>query len=539
MLGHVIGNYKVIEKIGEGGMGEVFLGRDMLLERDVAIKSLRPEYSRRHDIVERFRTEAVALARLNHPNIAMLYNYIVHNNQYYMILEFVRGERLDNFLTRRSPVPWLEVFSIISQILQGLDHAHRLGIIHRDIKPSNLMSTLSGRLKIMDFGIARILQSTRLTRTGQMIGTLEYMSPEQIKGLETDARTDVYSTGIVAYEMLTGRPPFQRNTDYELIKSQIEEQPMDIRDIRSDIPDCVASIIARSLEKDPDKRFSSANDFMAAIEDVSANSISGDPAIHHIGSGPDTRIMDVCVSKGELQNSTDKSSELNYPPQILGIKDLGGFFRSVFMNRIFYISLFVFGFLLLIPVIVQRNSVSVNTQNPAIVKESVTPVTTEKESSAREDKIKDEGIGLGDDAVRNEPSESKETQPKKISDNTVDPAKNSKTQKLRNNKNYPMGERNNGSGKVSIAAKTGGNRKTILKKSSSTDGHSDEPIMDRRFENTENISSVPNPNTEQKDEVFNKTDSEKTGSYSSQESTENKSSERESRASSHAGQSPF
>jgi serine/threonine-protein kinase len=288
MKGQIIGNYEISEKIGEGGMGEVFLGKDLLLERDVAIKSLRPDLSQRQDIVERFRTEAVALARLNHSNIATLYNYIIHNSQYYMILEYVRGERLDSMIARRNSIPFLEILSIIGQVLEGLEHAHRLGIVHRDIKSANIMITPSGRVKIMDFGIARILQNARLTRTGQLVGTLEYMSPEQIKGLETDARTDVYSTGIVAYELLTGRLPFQRNTDYEIIRAQIEEQPVNIRELRTDVPDAVAEVVTKALEKDPEKRYPSAIDFLKAVEKA-ARTISGDA---DMSSAPETRIAD-------------------------------------------------------------------------------------------------------------------------------------------------------------------------------------------------------------------------------------------------------
>ncbi len=171
MLDQVIGNYKIIEKIGEGGMGEVFRGLDTMLEREVAIKSLRPELSKREDIVARFRSEAVAQGRLNHPNIAMVYNFLLQGDQYYMVLEFVRGETLDKMISRKGHLPWQECVPILCQALEGLEHAHRLGVVHRDIKPSNLMITPAGSVKLMDFGIARILQRAHLTRTGHMVGT--------------------------------------------------------------------------------------------------------------------------------------------------------------------------------------------------------------------------------------------------------------------------------------------------------------------------------------------------------------------------------
>jgi serine/threonine-protein kinase len=286
-----IGNYKILEKIGEGGMGEVFRGLDTMLEREVAIKSLRPELSRREDIVTRFRSEAVALGRLNHPNIAMVYNFLLHGDQYYMVLEFVRGETLDKVIARRGPLPWQECVPLLCQALEGLEHAHRLGVVHRDIKPSNLMITPSGAVKLMDFGIARILQRARLTRTGHMVGTLEYMSPEHIQGQETDARTDIYSLGVVGYEALTGHTPFQRSTDYEIIRAQIEERPTEIHLLRADIPEPMEKCIAKALEKGADNRHQTAADFLASLEESMAASGASAPATRTPRTSPETRLV--------------------------------------------------------------------------------------------------------------------------------------------------------------------------------------------------------------------------------------------------------
>jgi len=264
MTEQMIGNYKILEKIGSGGMGDVFRGLDVMLEREVAIKSLRPELSQREDLIARFRSEAVAMGRLSHPNIATVYNFLFQDGQYFLVMEFVRGQTLAALLEQRGPMPYTEALPLLCGVLDGLEHAHRFGIVHRDIKPANIMITPSG-LKLMDFGIARILQQARQTRSGHMVGTLEYMSPEHIQGLDTDARTDIYSVGIVAYELLTGNLPFRKDTDYEMIKAQVEERPQPLRSFSADIPGNVEQAVAKALEKNAADRYQSAAAFADAL----------------------------------------------------------------------------------------------------------------------------------------------------------------------------------------------------------------------------------------------------------------------------------
>jgi len=220
-----IDNYKIVEKIGEGGMGEVYKGIDTMLERAVAIKMLRPELSRRDDIVERFRSEAIALGRLNHSHIATVYNFGRVGDQFYMAMEFVPGETLDNLLRQHGQLPWRDAIHYAIQILEGLAHAHQSSVIHRDIKPANIIVNGKNTLKLLDFGIARILQTARITRTKHTIGTPEYMSPEQHQGKEVDARSDIYAVGMLLYEMLIGKLPFKGSTEYTLIKAIIEDIP--------------------------------------------------------------------------------------------------------------------------------------------------------------------------------------------------------------------------------------------------------------------------------------------------------------------------
>jgi serine/threonine protein kinase len=265
MIGYVIGNYKITQKLGEGGMGDVFKGIDLMLEREVAIKMLRPELARQQAIVERFRAEAVTLAKLNHPNIATLYNFVRQGHDLFMIMEYVKGSTFENIIKKSGAIPPQRALQLFAQALEGIAHAHRLGIIHRDLKPANVMLMDSGLIKVMDFGIARVLGSNRLTRTGNVIGTMEYMSPEQIRGEDTDARSDIYSAGILLYEMLTGRVPFESNSEYELMRRQVEDAPLPPRNFSQQIPLQVEQAIMRSLAKKPSARFQSADEFRAVL----------------------------------------------------------------------------------------------------------------------------------------------------------------------------------------------------------------------------------------------------------------------------------
>ena len=290
MIGKVVGSYKITDKIGEGGMGAVFKGIDMMLEREVAIKMLRPELASQPDIVERFRAEAVTLAKLNHPNVATLYSFLREGEDFFMVMEFVRGETLDSLIKRSGAMPCDRAIALFCQALEGIDHAHRMGIVHRDIKPANMMMTETGTLKVMDFGIARVLGTSRMTKQGNIIGTIAYMSPEQVRGLETDGRSDIYALGILLYEMLTGRVPFASDSEYDLMKMQIEDAPAPPRTFSSHIPQAVEQAIMRSLAKRAEARFQGAAEFRNAL--LSAGSAAIAPTITAVAGAapPPTRI---------------------------------------------------------------------------------------------------------------------------------------------------------------------------------------------------------------------------------------------------------
>ena len=265
MTPQFIGRYEITGLLGKGGIGQVYQAHDTQLGRSVAIKALRPEYSANRGFVARFQAEAAALANLSHPNICGLYDLLPLDGQLYMIMELLRGHTLEAVLTRRKRLGVRESLAIIAQTAAGLDYAHTKGVIHRDLKPSNLMLTERGVLKIMDFGIARVRGSQRLTRAGSIVGTMTYVAPEQIKGSEGDEQSDEYSLACVLYEMLSGDPPFRGDTDYDLIKAHVEGRPPPLTERIRNLPAAVEGALMRALAKEPAQRFASIGEFSRAL----------------------------------------------------------------------------------------------------------------------------------------------------------------------------------------------------------------------------------------------------------------------------------
>jgi tRNA A-37 threonylcarbamoyl transferase component Bud32 len=255
MVGRVVGSYRIVEKIGEGGMGAVYRAVDEMLEREVAVKAIRPELAREPEIVERFRAEAKILARIHHPAIATIYSFFHDGGELFLAMEYVFGRTLSAVLTSDGALPWRRAVALLSSCLDGIEQAHRAGIIHRDLKPDNLMLTPADTLKVMDFGIARMPGSNHLTRTGLLVGTLRYVAPEQIRGEEVDRRTDVYALGVVLYQMLTGRVPFDGPTDFLILKAQLEDPPQPPSSVVPEIPAWLDRIVLKALAKAPADRF--------------------------------------------------------------------------------------------------------------------------------------------------------------------------------------------------------------------------------------------------------------------------------------------
>ena len=255
--------YEIGKRIGRGGMAEIFQARDILLDRPVAMKVLFPEFATDPAFVERFRREAQAAANLNHPNIVAVYDWGKVNNTYYIAMEYVNGRTLADILKQSGTLTPMQVCDVMSEVASALISAHQNGVIHRDIKPGNILVSTTGQVKVADFGIARALGAgveQGLTQTGAVMGTATYFSPEQAQGASTDQRSDIYSLGVVMYEMLSGVPPFTGENAVAIAYKQVHERAMPLDQRLTSAPPEVAAIVAKCMEKSPDDRYSSAEE---------------------------------------------------------------------------------------------------------------------------------------------------------------------------------------------------------------------------------------------------------------------------------------
>lgn len=278
MIGEQIANFRILDKLGEGGMGVVYKAMDVHLERPVAIKVLAPELARNPEIVERFRTEARAQANLNHANLATLYAFLVQDDKAFIVMEFVEGENFEQLIRRRGPLPPEDAIPWFKQALLGVGAAHRMGIVHRDIKPTNLMLNRQGLVKVMDFGIAKVLGVRGATRTGMQLGTPAYMSPEQIQGRGVDVRSDIYALGITLYQMLSGHVPFEEGSDFEIMRHQVSTPPPPLVHVHPYAPVVYEGVVMKAIEKDPNCRYRSVEEFGAALERPESVSLGALPA---------------------------------------------------------------------------------------------------------------------------------------------------------------------------------------------------------------------------------------------------------------------
>ena len=263
------GRYEVRSLIGRGGMAEVHLGFDTRLHRIVAIKMLRIDLARDSIFQARFRREAQAAASLNHPNIVAVYDtgeeVITAPDGRgvsvpYIVMEYVEGHTVKELLADGTPVPIDEAVEIVSGVLSALEYSHAAGLVHRDIKPGNIMLTTDGKVKVMDFGIARALADSQatMTQTNAVVGTAQYLSPEQARGEQVDARSDLYSTGVVLFELLTGRPPFRGDSAVAVAYQHVSAIPPTPSSITPDVPEALDRVVMKALAKNRDDRYSSA-----------------------------------------------------------------------------------------------------------------------------------------------------------------------------------------------------------------------------------------------------------------------------------------
>src|ERR687895_717163 len=261
------GRYRIARKLGAGGMADVYLAEDEELGRRVAIKILNDRHANDDQFVERFRREAKNAAGLSHPNIVSIYDRGQAEGTYYIAMEYIEGRTLKDLILARGPLPVDQAVPYARQILGAVRFAHRKGIVHRDIKPHNVLVDTDGRLKVTDFGIARA-GTSQMTEAGSIIGTAQYLSPEQARGASVDARSDLYSVGIVLYEMLTGSVPFTGDTPVEIAMKHLSKVPEPPSAKRPEIPRALDQVVLRALAKDPDDRYGSAEEFDAELAQV-------------------------------------------------------------------------------------------------------------------------------------------------------------------------------------------------------------------------------------------------------------------------------
>jgi len=264
-----VGDYQILNELGSGGMGRVYKVRNVISDRIEAMKVLLPDLAGRQELATRFLREIKLMASLNHPNIAQLRTAFTADNQLVMIMEYVEGTTLADRLEKHGPIPVPEAVNYIGQVLDALSYAHGQHVIHRDIKPANIMVTPQGAVKLMDFGIARAGDGHSLTMTGTTLGSLGYMSPEQVKGEVTDARSDLYSVGVSLYEMVTGQRPFRADSDFSLMTAHVKEAPKPPVELQPGLPPALNEIILMAISKDPAQRFQSADAFANALSSVS------------------------------------------------------------------------------------------------------------------------------------------------------------------------------------------------------------------------------------------------------------------------------
>ncbi|MEX2587733.1 MAG: Stk1 family PASTA domain-containing Ser/Thr kinase [Actinomycetota bacterium] len=283
------GRYQIKRSIASGGMAEVFVARDALLDRLVALKLMHPEFTGNEAFVQRFRREAQAAASLNDPRIVCVYDWGAENGTYFIVMEYVEGETLSDTIRKSGPMPIADAVRIAADVCGALHVAHQNGIVHRDVKPANISIDLYGQTKVMDFGIARAASAgaQQVTQTGTVIGTASYFSPEQAQGLPVDPRSDVYSVGVVLYEMLTGRVPFQGDSPVAVAYKHVSEDPPLPRSITRDIPPELEAVVMKALSKNPENRYQSAHDMQQDL----ARILRGEPveATPLLPAGPPPR----------------------------------------------------------------------------------------------------------------------------------------------------------------------------------------------------------------------------------------------------------
>ncbi|HVL12765.1 MAG TPA: serine/threonine-protein kinase [Gemmata sp.] len=272
LSGKVLGDYQLLRRLGVGGMGQVYLARQLSLKREVALKLLRDDLATNSTALKRFQAEAEAVARLNHPNIVHIHQIGEHDGLRYMALEYVEGRNLRDYLARKGPPELAVALGVIRQVALALQKAHELGIVHRDIKPENILVTRKAEVKVADFGLSRFFAATAapasLTQSGVALGTPLYMAPEQVQGQPTDQRTDIYSLGATCYHLLAGEPPFRGATAFDVAVKHVQEHPRPLAELCPDLPPDLCAMVHKMMAKDPADRYPSIREVLHDLAKV-------------------------------------------------------------------------------------------------------------------------------------------------------------------------------------------------------------------------------------------------------------------------------
>ena len=321
LIGKVIGNrYEIISEAGNGGMATVYKAKDNILNRLVAIKVLKDEFTTDQEFVKRFNTEAQSAARLTHPNIVSVYDvgYEEENNLYYIVMELIKGKTLKEIIVNDGALSWKWAVNIAMQIASALEAAHKENIIHRDIKPHNIIITEEGVAKVTDFGIAKAVSNSTITAFGTTIGSVHYFSPEQAKGGITDAKSDIYSLGVVMYEMLTSKVPFDADTPVSVALKHMQEEPIEPIEINEDIPSAVNSIVMKAMQKDPINRYQSATEMISDLGKALKDP-DGDFVIIQNKDGAYTRVMRTVEAPEPKKQEKNNNKKLQFALVLVAI----------------------------------------------------------------------------------------------------------------------------------------------------------------------------------------------------------------------------
>ena len=311
LIGKIIGNrYEILEEAGCGGMATVYKAKDHVLNRYVAVKILKDEYTTDSDFIKRFNSEAQSAAALTHPNIVSIFDvgHEEENNLYYIVMELIKGKTLKEIIDKDKKISWKWAVNIAIQIASALELAHKTGIIHRDIKPHNIIITEDGVAKVTDFGIAKAVSNSTITAFGTTIGSVHYFSPEQAKGSITDAKSDIYSLGVVMYEMLTGKVPFDADTPVSVALKHMQEDPTPVIELNEDVPTAVNDITMKAMQKDPSQRYKSATAMLADLSKALKDP-DGDFVIVENADGKYTRVMKA-ITDDDLEDKEEPKKGL-------------------------------------------------------------------------------------------------------------------------------------------------------------------------------------------------------------------------------------